>query len=117
MYYSKINTGIIYYSSYNAIYIYIIHSYIAPRGPDNCTDGEIRLAGEIAPTMGRVEICFGQLWGTICNRNWDSADADVVCRQLGFSSLGRCSLHTYSYYICFMHLYNLQMSSLITHYT
>ena len=31
-----------------------------------------------------MEICIGGVWGTVCHHNWDSTDALVVCRQLGF---------------------------------
>lgn len=37
---------------------------------------------------GRVEICFDEAWGTICDTLWSTNDATVVCRQLGFSSTG-----------------------------
>lgn len=53
-----------------------------------CTDGDIRLAGLQNPLSGRLEVCYGRLWGTVCNRGWDINDAVVACRQLGYSSTG-----------------------------
>ena len=50
--------------------------------------GALRLVGGSTPYEGRVEICFNNLWGTICDDGWNNADAMVVCRQLMLNSNG-----------------------------
>ena len=48
----------------------------------------IRLVGGINETEGRVEICLGGQWGTVCDDQWEDVEARVVCRQLGYSWTG-----------------------------
>ena len=54
-----------------------------------CVQSSIRLVGGANNMTGRVEICFNNQWGTICDSQWSTPDASVVCRQLGFSETGR----------------------------
>ena len=61
-----------------------------------CTDGQLRLAGSNVPNEGRVEICMDNEWGTICDDNWNTNDANVACGLLGFSSTSE-SLFVYLY--------------------
>ncbi len=54
-----------------------------------CTHGDLRITGSNSFRSGRLEICSGNLWGQICDTQWDDLDAQVACRQLGFSPTGK----------------------------
>ena len=53
----------------------------------SCRDGDVRLQGGSNNTLGRVEVCLNNAWGTVCNARFGTSDARVICQQLGFSSI------------------------------
>ena len=55
-----------------------------------CEHGAVRLNNTRTSNMleGRVEVCVGGIWGTVCDDIWTDENARVVCRQLGYNTIG-----------------------------
>ena len=55
----------------------------------NCTTGDVRLQDGTIENEGRVEVCVNGVWGSVCDYGWSTIDANVVCKQLGYSIYGK----------------------------
>ena len=55
--------------------------------------------GGPSPYKGRVEVCVGGCWGTVCGNDFYVSDASVVCRELGHPTFGKIKI----FYIDLMH--------------
>ena len=53
-----------------------------------CSYGSVRLVEGSSEFEGAVEVCIANQWGAVCDSQWDSIDATVICKQLGYSYTG-----------------------------
>ena len=65
-------------TSHSVVYI----TALSTRESD-CSTGDLRLVGGSSPLSGTVELCINNAWGTICDSEFSSQDAEVICRQIG----------------------------------
>ena len=62
-------------------------------GRTGCVNGAVRLVNGRRASEGSVQICVDGVWGHVCGNYWYAANAKVVCRQLGYSTM--CKLKDY----------------------
>ena len=55
--------------------------------PQTCNDGDIRLMDGTIIQEGRIEICYNNIWGSVCGDGFDFSDAYVACKAFGVSGI------------------------------
>ena len=83
-FYGAITSDFIYIAFYACILIQT--SVLCTRAA--CEDGDLRLVNGSTAREGRVEVCYGNVYGTVCDDQWGLLDATVACRDLRFSDAG-----------------------------
>ena len=52
----------------------------------DCNEGEVRLVNGTLEREGRLEVCSGGVWGTVCASGFTKLSAYVACKQLGYAA-------------------------------
>nr|XP_055046944.1 deleted in malignant brain tumors 1 protein-like [Misgurnus anguillicaudatus] len=73
-------------------------------GTSTCSHGEdagvicnppVRLVNSENSCSGQVEVLYNGTWGTVCADYWDSADATVVCKEVGCPTGAEAKKYSY----------------------
>ena len=58
---------------------------------------------------GRLEICLSNVWGTVCDNGWSTADAAVACGQFGYAREGETGFGNIIVLVNIQQLFTMQV--------
>ena len=53
-----------------------------------CIDGDVRIRGGLSPSNGWVEVCYNQVWGSVCDMGLNQSVAADICEKANFTGEG-----------------------------
>ena len=80
---------------------------LSPEGATRLVTGQSSSRTDPGHAAGRLEIFHDGQWGTVCDDFFGSDEADIVCKQLGYTeadrygnvhTIGRCVKFIANYY-------------------
>ena len=77
----------------HSLFSFILHLTLEP---GECLEGSVRLADGDIIQEGRLEVCLGGVWGSVCGDGWDQTDAYTLCQQLDLGEGGEDNSHRYT---------------------
>jgi deleted-in-malignant-brain-tumors protein 1 len=67
----------------------LVASFCAVINCESCiASGVVRLVWGSGNWEGNIQVCLNGTWGWICGNNFNTADGQVICNQLGYSTSG-----------------------------
>ena len=75
----KIKIMFMFIKSLYVLCLFTTHCFYSATGVSS-----VRIIGD-SPGAGRVEVNISGSWSTVCDDGWSLTEADVVCRQLGYT--------------------------------
>lgn len=64
-----------------------------------CINGSVQIVGP-SSNSGHVQVCVDSDWVAVCANKWTTADANMVCSELGFTIQGTCVLYCMCIHTC-----------------
>ena len=72
-----------------------------------CYDWQVRLVNQTTYSSsgneivgGQVEVCFDEVFYSVCTEGWDDSAAQVVCNSLGYTYYGNSKTTAIMYTLC-----------------
>ena len=67
------------------IYLRVLPAPFTCSPKASCSNGDLYLVDGLSEYEGRLEVCYNDTWGTVCDEGWVQSASEVACRQMDFN--------------------------------